>query len=83
MKYRGAISLYSGSSLSIKQICEQTGVGFTAFSSYLSTHHRELILKRHNLTEFKDVKLRGGVKLLAHYKYKDAIAACDSLEYIE
>lgn len=77
--------MYSGSSLSIKQICEQTGVGFTAFSSYLSTHHRELILKRHNLTEFKDVKLRGkkGQTTEAHYKYKDAIAACDSFEYIE
>ncbi|OUN52671.1 hypothetical protein [Bacteroides uniformis] len=85
MKYRGAISLYLGSSLSIKQICEQTGVGFSAFSSYLSTHHRDLILKRHNLTEFKNVKLRGkkGQTTAAHYKYKDAIAACDSMEYIE
>lgn len=84
-KYSDAITLYVETGLSIKQICEQTGVGFTAFSSYLSTHHRELILKRHSLTEFKDVKLRGkkGQTTEAHYKYKDAIAACDSLEYIE
>ena len=84
-KYSDAITLYVETGLSIKQICEQTGVGFSAFSSYLSTHHRDLILKRHNLTEFKNVKLRGkkGQTTAAHYKYKDAIAACDSMEYIE
>lgn len=84
-KYSDAITLYVETGLSIKQICEQTGVGFYAFSSYLSTHHRDLILKRHNLTEFKNVKLRGkkGQTTAAHYKYKDAIAACDSMEYIE
>lgn len=84
-KYSDAITLYVETGLSIKQICEQTGVGFSAFSSYLSTHHRDLILKRHNLTEFKNVKLRGkkGQTTAAHYKYKDAIDACDSMEYIE
>ena len=85
LKYREAITLYSDSDLSIKDICERTGVGFSAFSSYLSKHHRELILKRHNLTEHENVKLRGGKgqTTSAHYKYKDAIAACDSVEYIE
>ena len=85
LKYRKAIALYSDSDLSIKDICERTGVGFSAFSSYLSKHHRELILKRHNLTEHENVKLRGskGQTTSAHYKYKDAIAACDSVEYIE
>ena len=85
LKYREAITLYSDSDLSIKDICERTGVGFSAFSSYLSKHHRELILKRHNLTEHENVKLRGskGQTTSAHYKYKDAIAACDSVEYIE
>lgn len=84
-KYCDAITLYAETGLSIKQICEQTGVGFSAFSSYLSTNYRDLILKRHNLTGFKDVKLRGkrGQTTAAHYKYKDAITACDSQEYIE
>ena len=85
IKYRESIALYSDSTLSIKHICEQTGVGFAAFCSYLSKHHRELILKRHNLTEYSHVQLRGskGQTTAAHYKYKDAIAACDSTEYIE
>lgn len=84
-KYSKAITLYAETTLSIKQICEQTGVGFVAFSSFLSTHHRNLILIRHNLTNFDNVKLRGkkGQTTAAHYKYKDAIAACDSMEYIE
>lgn len=84
-KYRDAISLYTDSGLSIKEICIQTGVGFSAFSSYLSKYHRDLILRRHNLTNFSNVKLRGkrGQTTAAHYKYRDAIAACDSLEYIE
>lgn len=75
LKYRKAITLYSDSDLSIKDICERTGVGFSAFSSYLSKYHRELILKRHNLTEHENVKLRGskGQTTSAYYKYKDAI----------
>ena len=85
LKYREAITLYSDSNLSIKDICERTGVGFCAFSSYLSKHHRDLIIKRHHLTEYANVKLRGskGQTTLAHYKYKDAIAACNSVDYIE
>lgn len=85
-KYSDAITLYVETGLSIKQICEQTGVGFSAFSSYLSTHHRDLILKRHNLTEFKNVKLRGkkGQTTAAHYKYKDQnIYNIDDLTAIE
>lgn len=84
-KYRDAISLYADSRLSIKEICEQTGVRLSAFSSHLSKHHRDLILKRHNLTNLTNVKLRGkrGQTTASHYKYKDAITACDSLEYIE
>ena len=85
LKYKEALSLYLESNLSIKNICERTGVGFSAFCSYLSRHHRELIISRHNLTGYTNVKLRGnkGQTTSAHYKYKDAIAACDNIEYIE
>lgn len=85
MKYRDAISLYAGSHLSIKEICEREGVGFSAFSTYLFKNHRDLILKRHNLTDYSNVRLRGkkGQTTVAHYKYREAIAACDSMEYIE
>lgn len=85
LKYRDALTLYGESKLPIKDICEQTGVSFSAFSAYLSKYHRDKILKRHNLSHLSKVKLRGerGQTTAAHYKYKDAIAACDSQEYIE
>lgn len=77
--------LYSATGLSISEICEQTGVGFSAFSSYLCKHHRDLILKRHNLTEATDVRLRGkrGQTTASLHKYGEAITACKSREYIE
>lgn len=84
-KYREAISLYANTHLTIKEICEKTNVGFAGFSSYLSKYHRELMLKRHDLTGLENARLRGkkGQTTAAHYKYKEAIAACDSREYIE
>ena len=85
LKYKCAISLYAESALSIKTICEQTGVGFSAFSSYLSKHHRELVLKRHNLAHLSNVRLRGkrGQSTASRNKYNEAISACDSSEYLE
>lgn len=84
-KYSESILLYATTQLSIKEICEQTHISFVAFSSYLSRNHRDLILKRHQLDGLKDVKLRGtkGQTTAAHLKYHDAIAAADSMEYIE
>ena len=69
----------------VKEICEKTGVGVSAFSSYLSKQHRELILRRHNLPTSSIVKLRGhgGQTTSSYNKYKDAITACSSREYIE
>ncbi len=84
-KYSKAVTLYTSTELSIKEICEQTEISFVAFCSYLSRNHRDLILKRHQLDGLKDVKLRGtkGQTTAAHLKYRDAIAAADSTEYIE
>lgn len=85
LKYSEAVKLYADTNLPIREICEMTHISFTAFCSYLSKYHRNLILKRHNLTGFKSVKLRGkkGQTTAAHYKYLDAIQACDNIEYIE
>lgn len=84
-KYTEAVGLYATTRLTIKEICEQTQVPFGAFSSYLCRNHRDLILKRHGLEGLKNVKLRGrkGQTTAAHLKYHDAIAAADSMDYIE
>ena len=85
LKYREAVSLYAMSCLSLKEICEKANVGFVGFCNYLSKYHRDLILIRHNLSGQENARLRGrkGQTTVAHYKYKEAIAACDSREYIE
>ncbi len=84
-KYAEAVAMYASTGLTIKEICERTEVPFRAFCTYLFRCHRDLILKRHNLEGLKNVKLRGtrGQTTAAHLKYKDAIAAADSQEYIE
>ncbi len=84
-KYTEAVELYASTQMSIKQICEMTHVSFKAFCSYLSRCHRDLILKRHKLQGLKNVKLRGskGQTTAAHLKYHDAIAAANSMDYIE
>ncbi len=84
-KYSEAVSLYSSTRLSIKDICERTGTPVVGFSNYLCRHHRNLILQRHDLNGLDEVKLRGtkGQTTAAYLKYRDAIAAADSPEYIE
>ena len=63
----------------------KNGSGILCIQFISLKHHRNLIIRRHSLTEYANVKLRGckGQTTSAHYKYKDAIAACDSTEYIE
>ncbi len=100
-QYSEAVSLYSTTRLSVKEICERTGVPFRAFISYLSRRHRDLILKRsfgkagHAAQRASEasrapgmsgpVRLRGskGQTTAAHLKYRDAIAAASSEEFIE
>ncbi len=84
-KYSEAVSLYATTRLSIKEICELTGIPFRAFCMYLCRHHRNLVLKRHNLEEAENVKLRGskGQATATHIKYREAVQAAGSLEYIE
>ena len=84
-KYREAISLYANTHLTIKEICEKTNVEFAGFSSYLSKYHRDSCSSVMTQPDWKTPCLRGkkGQTTAAHYKYKEAIAACDSREYIE
>ncbi len=84
-KYDHALDLYRTTSMSIKEICEQTQIPFVAFSSYLCRNHRDLILKRYSLEGLTNVKLRGtkGQTTASHLKYREAIAAADSMDYIE
>ncbi len=88
-KYRQAIELYHTTRLSCAEISRTCKVTVSGFQRYLSLYHRDLLLARYNITcskeEARHIKLgqlRGQLPA-THAKYKDAIEACDSLDYIE
>ncbi len=88
-KYRQAIELYRTTRLSCAEISRICKVTVSGFQRYLSLYHRDLLLARYNITcskeEASHIKLgplRGQLPA-TNAKYKDAIEACDSLDYIE
>ena len=88
-KYRQAIELYRSTQLSCAEISRTCKVTVSGFQRYLSLYHRDLLLARYNITcdkkEDSRIKLgplRGQLPA-THAKYKDAIEACGSLDYIE
>lgn len=88
-KYREAIELYRTTRLSCAEICRTCKVTVSGFQRYLSLYHRDLLLARYEITcskeEARHIKLgplRGQLPA-TRAKYKDAIEACESLDYIE
>lgn len=88
-KYEKAVSLYADTDLTMKDIASQCGVTTGGLGSYLRRYWRELVLRRHHIpAEGKDLHsfkiiATGKQNINAHAKYKDAIAACDSMNYID
>ena len=88
-KYRPAFELYTATDLSIAEICRQCGISISGFSRYIGIYHRHLMLERNGIKcsqeEAGDIKIsqRRGQRPETHAKYKEAIAACDSMDYIE
>lgn len=88
-KYREAIELYRTTRLSCAEICRTCKVTVSGFQRYLSLYHRDLLLARYNITCSKEEasriklpQLRGQLPA-TRAKYKEAIEACKSLDYIE
>lgn len=88
-KYRPALELYTATGLPYAEICRQCGVSVNGFARYVGTYHRHLMLQRNGIkcspAEAGDIKMsqRRGQHPETHAKYKEAIAACDSMDYIE
>ena len=88
-KYRPALELYATSDLSIAEICRRCEVSLNGFTRYVNTYHRHLMLERNGIKcspeEAADIKMnqRRGQRPETHAKYKEAIAACDSMDYID
>lgn len=87
-KYKEAIELYRTTDLSITEISRRCGVSRCGLSAYILRCHRNLMLARHGIEEKDDAKARRtysrqGQRPATHRKYKAAIEACDSEEFIE
>lgn len=88
-KYAKAVELYACTDMPLRKIAEACGVSTGALGNYLRRYWRTLVLLRHNLNvdegKAHEIKLlrAGKQSAQAHEKYKDAVAACDSMSYIE
>lgn len=88
-KYEKAVALYADTDMPMKDIAKECGVTVGGLGSYLRRYWRELVLRRHQIhTDGKrpqDVKIieAGKENVNAHLKYKDAIDAAGSTDYID
>lgn len=88
-KYEKAVNLYIDTDMTQKAIAEKCNVSLAGLGNYLRRYWREQVLIRHHIyvddVEPDKVKIiaAGTQSIKAHDKYKEAIAACDSLTYIE
>lgn len=88
-KYEKAVALYADTDMPMKDIAKECGVSVGGLGCYLRRYWRELVLRRHQIhadgKKAEDIKIMeaGKQNVNAHAKYKDAVAACDSLDYID
>lgn len=88
-KYEKAVALYADTDRTMKDIAKACNVPLGGLGSYLRRYWRELVLRRHRIhidgKKAEDIKIMeaGKQNINAHAKYKDAVAACDSLDYID
>lgn len=84
-KYRAALQLYRDTDLTITEISRECGVSRGGFASYIQRNHRALMYARHGVEAgFPERKIRKpeGQLPSTHAKYKAAVEACDSEDYI-
>lgn len=89
LKYEKAVRLYETTDKSLKNIAEECNLSIGGLGSYLRRYWRELVLRRHGIVvngeNLQSVKIieTGKQNTNAHTKYKDAVAACESLTFID
>ena len=82
-KYAQAVTLYTSTERSLKDIAGECGVSATALGAYLRRYRRVLVLCCFGMEEDGCSKAAGRQTAPAHAKYKEAVAACDMMEYID
>lgn len=88
-KYEKAVALYADTDMPMKDTAKECKVSIGGLGCYLRRYWRELVLRRHQIhadgKKAEEIKIMeaGKQSIHAHAKYKDAVAACDSLNYID
>lgn len=88
-KYAPALELYITTDLPCTEIARKCNISASAFRSWMARRHRDLLLIRHGMEvsggDLRLVKIYPpkGQRPATYHKYKDAIEACDSMNYIE
>lgn len=88
-KYAAAVEMYARTDLTIRQIAGLCNVTEAGLSAHIGRYHRDLLFKRYGLPVSEGdlhttkVKASKGQSPVTYRKYKDAIAACSDLAYIE
>lgn len=88
-KYRRAVELYATTSMPCIEICRMCGVTVAGLQGHISRYHRHLMLARNGVA--CDHEASADIKLTTfrwqrpatRAKYKAAIEACGSMDYIE
>lgn len=84
-KYGKAIGMYRDTDLTLGAIAGQCGVSRGALSVYIYRNHRDLLLKRNGITDAdpqKTIRQNKGQRPETVAKYREAIEACDNMDYI-
>lgn len=84
-KYQEALRLYRDTDMTITEISRKCGVSRSGLAGYIQRCHRDLMYARHGIpTATPSSKMNGnrGQRPQTREKYREAIEACDSEEYI-
>lgn len=85
-KYAKALHLYTTTRQTQKAIAEACGVSVKGFRAYLYRYRRDMLMSRYEQGNSPANTKLGGKKgqgVVAHRKYKEAIEACDSEDYLK
>lgn len=83
-KYSKAIELYRSTDLTIGEISRQCGVTRSGLAAFIQRNHRQLMMQRNGLSGNPQLRLRQntGQRPETRAKYREAIEACDSEQYL-
>lgn len=87
-KYSRAVELYRSTDMSVSKISKECGLSRSAFAAYIQRNHRDLMYARHGIAPKAGnsdhrMKPKKGQSSETRMKYREAILACDSEEYID